>query len=486
MTHRVVIIGAGLSGICMAAKLREAGIEDFVILDQAGEPGGTWRDNTYPGCACDIPSVLYSFSFAPNPGWSRAFAPQVEIQQYVWDVARETGALEHLRPDCEVRSAAWTGDLWQLDTSQGNIEARSIIAGTGPWHEPKLPDLPGLADFKGEVFHSSRWNHEVDLRGRRVAVIGTGASAVQFVPEIAPEVGQLTVFQRTAHWVLPKPDRPVPELQQKLFRRVPLTQRLMRGLVFNLTELFNRAMHSPKIMNRIQRLGERNISRAIRDPEERANLTPRYTLGCKRVLLSNDWYPALARENVTLVPGGVVSASAQGITDSEGNFHGADVLILGTGFKILDMPIAGIVRGADGRSLAEVWRGSPHAYLGTAVSGFPNAFLMLGPNIGINTSATVLMEAQAGYIVSAVKAIGDGVAEVRGEVQDEFNVTVDKALASTVWNNDCASYFIDSTGRNGFSYPWSARDLQRRLRTFGLKDFVLSERSGTERTIQEA
>jgi cyclohexanone monooxygenase len=249
----------------------------------------------------------------------------------------------------------------------------------------------------------------------------------------------------------------------------------MRGLIFNLTELFNRAMHHPRLMKRLQRLGERNISRAVNDPRMRADLTPRYTLGCKRVLMSNDWYPALARENVSVVPRAVSSVTTDGVVDSDGAFHEAEILILGTGFQILDMPVAGIVRGSDGRTLAEVWRGSPRAYLGTCVAGFPNAFLMLGPNIGINTSATVLMEAQADYIVAAIEATGNRVAEVRAEVQDEFNVAVDRALAGTVWNTDCRSYFIDSTGRNGFSYPWSARDLQRRLRSYEPDDFLVRD-----------
>ena len=461
-----MIIGAGLSGICVAAKLRQAGITDFVMLDRGEEPGGTWRDNTYPGCACDIPSVLYSFSFAPNPNWSRAFAVQQEIHQYALDVARKTGALEHLRSGCDVESVRWTGSHWELETGQGKVEAHSIIAGTGPWHEPKLPDLPGLEKFKGEVFHSSNWNHDIDLDGRRIAVIGSGASAVQFVPKIAPKAEHLTLFQRTAHWVLPKPDRRVPPRQRQLFARVPATQRLMRGLAFQATELFNRAMHHPRVMRQMQRLAEKNIARAISDPELRADLTPRYTIGCKRVLMSNDWYPTLSRENVSVVPRAVTAANASGVVDASGKHHEVDVLILGTGFKILDMPIAQILRDADGRSLADHWQGSPRAYLGTMVAGFPNAFLMLGPNIGINTSATILMEAQADFIVDAIKSIGNATGEVRSEIQEDFNRKVDRALEGTVWNNDCRSYFIDSTGRNGFSYPWSARNLQRRLRDF--------------------
>ena len=463
---RVAIIGAGLSGICAAAKLREAGIEDFVMLDRGQEPGGTWRDNTYPGCACDIPSMLYSFSFAPRPDWSRTYATQPEIQDYVREVAVSTGAVEHFRQGCDVLDATWTGRHWRLETNQGMIEARSIIAGTGPWHEPKIPDLPGLGEFEGDVFHSSRWNHEVDLRGRRVAVIGTGASAVQFVPEIAPEASEVTVFQRTAHWVLPKMDRRLSPFEKKLYRRVPVAQRVTRGLIYSLLELFNRAMHHPRLMRRLQRLGERNIERAITDPGLRADLTPSYTLGCKRVLLSNDWYRALARDNVRVVPRAVNSVTKEGVVDAAGEQHMADLLVLGTGFKILDMPIAGIMRNADGQTLAEIWQGSPRAYLGTTVAGFPNAFLMLGPNIGINTSATVLMEAQADHIVAAIEASGEGTIEVRAEAQDEFNSKVDAALAGTVWNNDCGSYFIDDNGRNGFSYPWSARHLERQLRSF--------------------
>ncbi len=464
--YRVAIIGAGLSGICAAAKLRAAGIEDFVMLDRGEEPGGTWRDNTYPGCACDIPSVLYSFSFAPRPDWSRTYATQPEIQQYVREVAVSTGAVEHFRAGCDVQEATWTGRHWRLETSQGTIEARSIIAGTGPWHEPKIPDLPGLDQFEGEVFHSSRWDHDVDLRNRRVAVIGTGASAVQFVPEIAPDATGVTVFQRTAHWILPKMDRRLSDREKRLYRRFPVAQRAVRGLIYSLLELFNRAMHHPPVMKRLQRLGERNIERAISDPELRGALTPTYTLGCKRVLLSNDWYRALARENVRVVPRAVESVTPEGVIDSTGEHHEADVLVLGTGFKILDMPVAGIMRNADGQTLADLWQGSPRAYLGTTVTGFPNAYLMLGPNIGINTSATVLMEAQADHIVAAIKASGEGTIEVRPEIQDEFNSEVDAALAGTVWNNDCGSYFIDENGRNGFSYPWSARNLERRLRSF--------------------
>jgi cation diffusion facilitator CzcD-associated flavoprotein CzcO len=476
---RIAIIGAGLSGLCVATALRRAGIDDFVVLEGGGEVGGTWRDNTYPGCACDIPSVLYSFSFAPHAGWSRYFAGQAEILDYARAVAEREGVLDHVRFRSEVRGAVWDDDTsrWQLTTAAGDYEAEIVIAGAGPWHEPRLPDLPGLRDFTGTVFHSSRWNHDHDLNERRVAVIGTGASAVQFVPEIQPRVEHLTVFQRTPHWVLPKPDRSVTPIERLLLRLAPGAQWLAREAVFNLLEAFNSGMHHPQVMRQLQRLGELNLRLGVRDRELRRNLTPDFTLGCKRVLMSNDWYPALCQPNVTLVPAAVTSVGASSVTDARGAEHEVDTIILGTGFRILDMPVAELITGRDGLTLSEVWQGSPRGYLGTAVSGFPNAFVMLGPNIGINTSATVLMQLQAAYIVDAVRTMARdevGVAEVRAEVQAAFNDEVDAGLAGTVWNRGgCRSYFIDSTGRNGFSYPWTARDLRRRMRRFEPADYEL-------------
>ncbi|HEX6391624.1 MAG TPA: NAD(P)/FAD-dependent oxidoreductase [Solirubrobacteraceae bacterium] len=478
---RVAIIGAGLSGLCVGTALRRAGIEDFVILDRGDDVGGTWRDNTYPGCACDIPSVLYSFSFAPNSDWSRYFAPQPEIHRYTRAVAEREGVLAHVRFGCEVTDAVWDDGRWRLTTSGGPLEADVIVCGAGPWHAPLMPDVSGLEDFAGTAFHSSRWDHEHDLRGRRVAVIGTGASAVQFVPEIQPHVEHLTVFQRTPHWVLPKPDRSVTRAEQALLRRVPGAQRLARGAVFALLELLNSTMHNEQAMRQLQRLGELNLRRGVRDPRLRAQLTPRYTLGCKRILMSNDWYPALTRENVTVVPAAVSAIGEHAVSDALGGEHAVDTIIFGTGFQILDMPVADIVRGASGETLADVWQGSPRAYLGSTVSGFPNAFVMLGPNIGINTSATVIMEYQAEYVVRALQAMareGVGVLDVRPEVQAAFNAEVDEALRGTVWNaGNCGSYFIDRNGRNGFNYPWTARDLQRRLRAFDLAAYVTHEQT---------
>lgn len=470
---RVAIVGAGLSGICAAAALRRAGIEDFVLLEKAEDVGGTWRDNTYPGCTCDVPSLLYSFSFAPSAEWTRFFAPQPEIQRYVHDVVAREGLLERVRGGTEVRGATWSDEEgWLLDTSTGPISAQVMIAGAGPWHEPLTPDLAGLENFEGTVFHSSRWDHGHDLAGRRVAVVGSGASAVQFVPEIQPAVSHLTLFQRTPHWVLPKLDRATTSVERWALRHVPGVGRLARGALFNLFEALNAAMRYPRAMRQLQRLGELNLRRGIRDPELRAKLTPDFTLGCKRILISNEWYPALARRNVTVVPAAVERVLPNGVVDANGAEHEVDTIVFGTGFQILDMPVADLVRGRDGRTLGEVWQGSPRGYLGTVTSGFPNAFVMLGPNLGINTAATVLMEAQARYVVDAIEAMdreGIGALDVRADVQDRFNARVDAALEGTVWNaGGCRSYFLDANGRNGFMYPWSARHLQRRLAAFDL------------------
>jgi cyclohexanone monooxygenase len=474
---QVVVVGAGLSGICAAAMLRRAGIDDLVVLDRAGEVGGTWRDNTYPGCACDVPSALYSFSFAPKHDWSRRFAPQPEIRAYARAVAEREGVVEHLRLGTDMLGADWDGaaQRWRLRTSAGELEARVLLAATGPWHEPVLPDVPGLDRFEGVGFHSSRWDHAHDLRGRRVAVIGNGASAVQFVPEIQPEVERLVVFQRTPHWVLPKPDRPLSATELALFGRFPASQRLLRGGIYYAAELLGRAMLRPGAMRRLQRIGERHLRRSVADPRLRRVLTPSYTLGCKRILFSNDYYRALDRPNVEVVPAAVTEVRARSVVDAAGDEREVDTIVFGTGFRLLDMPVAGLLRGSDGRTMADVWQGSPRGYLGTTVAGFPNAFLLLGPNLGNgHSSATVLMEYQMRYVIDAIRALDrPGVAslEVRADVQDAFNARVDAALAGSVWNaGGCGSYYLDRNGRNSFMYPWSTLRLRRALSGFELDD----------------
>jgi cyclohexanone monooxygenase len=476
---RVAVIGAGMSGIGAAIHMRRAGIEDFVVLERASEAGGTWRDNTYPGCACDVPSALYSYSFAPKPDWSRAFAPQAEIRRYLLDVAAEHGVADRIRCGADVLGAAWDEGRrrWLIRTSAGEYAARVLVSATGPWSEPIVPELPGLDSFEGKVFHSSRWDHEHPLEGARVAAIGSGASAVQFVPAIQPRVKRLTVFQRTAHWVLPKADRPLGARAQALFRRYPATQRALRGGIYGTSEILGLANRKPRLLAPLQAAGLRHLRRAVPDPELRRILTPDYTIGCKRLLFSNEWYRALSRPNVDVVPHAVEAVRPRGVVGADGVERAADTIVLGTGFTITDLPIAERVRGRLGLTLAETWEGSPTGYLGSTVHGFPNFFILLGPNIGNgHSSAILLAETQIGYMVGALRAMsrrGLASVEVRAETQQRFNAEVQTRLAGTVWNaGGCMSYYLDSNGRNSTMFPGSTLELRRRLGRFDLAEYA--------------
>ncbi|NYJ01753.1 cation diffusion facilitator CzcD-associated flavoprotein CzcO [Nocardioides thalensis] len=483
--HEVVIVGAGISGICAAIRLRDAGVTDIVVLEKAETYGGTWRANTYPGCACDVPSRLYSYSFAPNTGWSRVYSGQAEILAYVDAVARDHGLDDVTRFGVAVESAAWDGPAgrWRIATSAGDLTATYLVSAAGPWNEPKIPDVPGLSAFPGEVFHSARWNHDYDLRGKRVAVIGTGASAVQFVPEIQPDVAELHLFQRTAHWVLPKLDHPVPGPEQWALHNVPLLAATVKRLEYSMMELVGLAFHRPRpLMHALQALGKAYLRAAVRDTELREKLTPAYLIGCKRILFSNNYLQTLGRTNVEVHATGVRSVEGSTVVGADGTAVEVDAIILGTGFHILDMPVAELVRGADGRSLAEHWAGSPEAYLGTVVSGFPNAFIVLGPSLGTgHTSAFQITEAQVSYIVDAITAARaeDLVLDVRPEVQQAYVDEVQAALEGTAYNaSSCNSYYRDANGRNSFAWPWSSSALVRRVSRFDVAAYTTA--SATE------
>ncbi|SDI46029.1 cyclohexanone monooxygenase [Actinokineospora alba] len=476
----VVVIGAGASGIGAAVKLLAQGVTDFAVLEKTAGVGGTWRANTYPGCACDVPSALYSFSFAPNPEWSRAFAEQPEILDYLRRVSAEHGVDPHVRFGVELTRAQWSdGDQrWHLDTTRGRFTARILVAGAGPWNEPLIPDLPGLVDFPGEVFHSAWWDHTIDLKGKRVAVVGSGASAVQFVPHLQPEVASLHLFQRTAQWVLPKPDHAVPELEKRLLRAVPFVQRALRGFEYAAMEALGVGFRNPWILRLVQRIGLAHLRLTVRDPDLRRALTPDYTLGCKRLLFSNTYYPALTKPNVTVHPHAVEEIRGSHVVGADGVESEVDAIILGTGFRILDMPLANLVFDAEGRSLAEHWRGSPVSYLGTTVAGFSNAFLLLGPSLGTgHSSAFTILEAQLGYVNTAVRRIrelGWSSITVRPDVQRRYNNEVQGALAGTVYNTGgCSSYYLDSNGRNSFSWPWSTSRMRARLAAFDPSDYLI-------------
>jgi cation diffusion facilitator CzcD-associated flavoprotein CzcO len=477
---RVAIIGAGISGLGVAMALADAGIEDVVLLEKEAALGGTWRDNSYPGCACDVPTQLYSFAGAPKSDWSRAYAGQEEIRAYVQETAADRGIAAKVRTNTEVERARWdeAGQEWEIGTSMGTLRAPILVSATGPWNEPVIPRLPGMERFGGRMFHSARWDHDHALEGRRVAVIGTGASAVQFVPRIQPRVAQLHVFQRTAHWVLPKPDRAISALEMGLLGRFPALRRAVRSALYYAFELVGVGTRHVGAMRQVERIGRMHLRWSVRDEALRRALTPSYTLGCKRMLMSNDWYPALAAPNVELLTSAVKEICEGSVVAADGSEREVDTIIFGTGFRMTDLPIASRTFGRDGRSLADVWQGSPRAYLGTTIAGFPNFFMMLGPNCGNgHGSAFTLVEAQARYVVDTVRAMearGLASVEVRAEVQESFNEQVQQALRSTVWNaGGCSSYYMDKNGHNAAIFPWSTIEYRRRTERFEPSEYLL-------------
>ena len=477
--HDVTIVGSGFSGIAMAVRLREAGIEDFVVLERARDVGGTWRDNSYPGCACDVPSHLYSLSFAPNPEWSSTFSPQEEIHAYLRDVTKRHGVLPHVRFDCALEGAEWdeAQQRWLLETSSGPLSSRVLIVAAGPLSEPSIPQLPGIERFEGTTFHSAAWDHRHDLTGKRVAVIGTGASAIQFVPRIQPQVGRLHLFQRTAPWVMPRRARPLSRMERAVYRRFPMAQRAMRTAIYWARELYAIPLLRASLSPVTKRLAERFLRSQVKDPELRRKVTPDYAPGCKRVLISNDYLPSLSKPNVAVVTDGIAEVRERSIVTTSGEEREVDTIIFGTGFRVTDFPIAERVRGSDGRPLADVWQGSPRAHRGTTVAGFPNLFFLLGPNTGLgHTSVVVMAEAQAGYVAAALRHMRRHVAgtlEVKPEAQERWNTDVQDAMPGTVWAaGGCASWYIDRTGANTTLWPGYTFTFRRLLRTFDAESYV--------------
>ena len=482
---RVAIIGSGFAGLGAAIRLRQEGYDDLVVLERADDLGGTWRDNTYPGCACDVQSHLYSYSFAPNPDWSRLFSGAREIHDYLQRVADEHGIRPYLRYGAELLDAAWDHEAqrWHLTTSRGSLTADVLLSGTGPLSDPLIPDLPGLDSFAGTAFHSARWDHEHDLSGRNVAVVGTGASAIQFVPVVAQQAGHLTVFQRTPPWLLPRWDRAVkPEVQAR-YRADPKRQRRVRTAIYWLRELNLLAFTGhPRVSRIAEAVARHHLARAVRDPELRAKLTPSYAIGCKRILLSDDYYPALVRPDVELVTAPVVKVLPHGVVDADGREHEVDTIIFGTGFHVTDQPIAARVRGRDGALLADVWGPSPQAYLGTTVPGFPNLFLLLGPNTVLgHTSVVYMIEAQLTYVLGALRTMdARGVAsvDVKPRAVEAFNDGIQTSLQSTVWNaGGCNSWYLDAAGRNSSLWPTHTFRFKQATARFDPAAYVLRRRT---------
>ncbi|MBB4688892.1 flavin-containing monooxygenase [Amycolatopsis jiangsuensis] len=456
----VIVVGTGFSGLGMAIRLRKDRREDFVVLEKATDVGGTWRDNSYPGCACDIPSHMYSFSFEQNPGWSRAYSTQPEIWRYLREVAGKYDLRRFIRFGQEMTGARWDADenRWHVTTKSGDeFVAKALVSGVGALHRPQIPRLPGIERFAGRTFHSAEWDDDFDLAGKRVAVIGTGASAVQFVPRIAPQVAELTLFQRTPPWIMPKADRAVPGWLRGLFRALPPAQRLYRDALYWTLEARAIGFNGhPGVMKLGQRLAKSNIDRAVKDPQLRAKLTPDYTMGCKRVLISNDYYPALARDNVEVVTEGVAEVREHSVVDAAGVEHEVDAIIYGTGFHVTDAFDNLEIIGREGRNLAKEWASEGmRTHLGITVNGFPNLFFLLGPNTGLGHNSVVFMiEAQVAYIAQALRLAGDGALDPRPEVQDRFNADVQRKLAKGIWTQGgCTSWYLDAKGVNRTIWP---------------------------------
>ncbi|WP_335970993.1 flavin-containing monooxygenase [Streptomyces sp. CA2R106] len=483
---RVAVIGSGFGGLGAAVRLRREGITDFVILERADAVGGTWRDNSYPGCACDVPSHLYSFSFAPNPDWPRAFSGQEHIRAYLERVTDTFGLRQHLRFGAEVQLARWNAEArhWHLKTARGELTADVVVSATGPLSDPKIPDVPGIESFPGNVFHSSRWDHDFDLKGKRVAMVGTGASAIQIVPSIQPEVGKLTVIQRTPPWVMPRVDRPIGAAERWLHGTVPGTAKMRRAVLWLIREFQVGAfVKQPKLMKAAERIARGHLRRSVKDPGLRARLTPDYTIGCKRILLSNAYYPALAQPNTEVVTSALAEVRGSSVVTADGTEREVDAIIFGTGFHVTDMPIGDRVIGADGLSLKEHWKNGMAALRGCTVDGFPNFLFIIGPNTGLGNSSMILMiESSLNYVADYMRTLersGAAALDAKPAAVAAWNEEMQRRAARTVWNTGgCKSWYLDANGRNTTAWPGTTAEFRRATKQLKLSEYDLLAPAG--------
>ncbi|MBS1874111.1 MAG: NAD(P)/FAD-dependent oxidoreductase [Acidobacteria bacterium] len=476
-----LIIGAGFAGLGMAIRLLQAGVTRLAILEQASEIGGTWRDNTYPGCACDIPSHLYSWSFEPNPEWTRMYPTQPEIQAYLLRAIEHRGLRPLIRLNCQVRDAVWdeAARQWRVATASGEtFTAHILVAGMGGLSRPAYPDIPGATSFAGPAFHSARWDHSLNLAGKRVAVIGTGASAIQFVPQIAPHVERLTLYQRTPPWILPKRDPALGPFWRGLFRRLPAVMRLFRAALYWRQEALAPAFTlSPALMAPAARMARAHLAAAVADPELRRKLTPTYRMGCKRILLSNDYYPALARPNVELITAPIDRITPSGVVTADGGERPADALIYGTGFRATDLLTPLRIIGRGGVDLNDAWRGGLEAYHGVTVTGFPNLFILVGPNTGLGHNSIVfIIEAQIHYVLECLRLMelrGVRAIDVKPAAQRRYNLDIQQRLRRTVWASGCKSWYLDARGANTTLWPGSTISYWAQTREPAAADYSL-------------
>ncbi|MDT5218264.1 MAG: hypothetical protein QOF15_369 [Mycobacterium sp.] len=479
----IAIVGSGFSGLGAAVKLDEAGHKNFIVLERGNDVGGTWRDNSYPGAACDVPSHLYSYSFALNPEWTRSFSTQTEIQNYIRGVAERAGVLDRHVFNCHVKNAVWREQdrHWELSTAHGTMTANVVIGAFGALAEPSLPGITGIDDFDGQLFHSAQWNHDAELTGKRVAVIGTGASGIQIVPAIVDEVAHLDVYQRTAPWLLPRLDRPFTRVERWAFRNIPGVLALARAGIYAVreTQVVGLAKN-PRLMKLFELLSRLKIRTEIKDPELRRKVTPNFRIGCKRMLISNDWYPALDREHVELVTDGIREVKGRSIITEDGTAREVDAIIVATGFHVTDSPMFDAICGADGKSLSQTFADKGmRAYKGSTIAGYPNMFILIGPNTGLgHTSMVYMIESQLNYVVDAVNNIKSRNItriDVRQDVFDDYNDALQRKLAGTVWmTGGCASWYLDAHGNNTTLWPDFTFRFRRQTKRFDLDAYETS------------
>jgi cation diffusion facilitator CzcD-associated flavoprotein CzcO len=480
------IVGAGISGIAAAIRLDQVGYSNYKIIEKASRVGGTWRENTYPGCGCDVPSSLYSYSFAPSAKWSHLFARQPEILNYLEEVSEKFDVNSRIEFNNELLNAEWdeARQLWVMDTSNGQYLSRTVVFATGPITEAQIPKLDGIETFTGEMFHSARWNHDYDLTGKRIAVIGTGASAIQFVPQIQPLAKALYVFQRTAPWVVPKPDTDLGDWSKSVIAKYPAIQKNWRKAVALSLNAINFGLRNPAVLKPVGEVFKQVLKAQVKDPELRKNVMPNFTIGCKRLLFANNYYPALQADNTTLIPHGLVKVEGNTVIAANGERHEVDVIIWGTGFEVSHPPIGKRVKNEKGQVLSDLWKNSsPEAYLGTSIENTPNAFLVLGPNVLVYDSFIGLAEAQLDYIVDGLQKIKSGnIAKlnIKPNVLKAHNDKVQKHLKTTVFNSGgCKSYYLDANGRNFAAWPWSLKQLKARLKQLNLDDYQVTYATDT-------
>lgn len=481
--YEVGIVGAGFAGVIAALRLKRAGRESFVIFERAKEVGGTWRDNIYPGCACDVPSKLYSISFEPNPGWRRAYSPQDEILDYLKSVIRKNQIEEHIKYDSDMVNFEFVEEfgLWRVTDRKGRTTVvKMLILALGPFNRPQIPEIAGLESFKGKTLHSARWDKDYDLRGKRVAVVGTGASAIQIVPSIAPDVAHLTVFQRTAAWLGDRMDKEILEKDQQRYEKFPLSQKFGRAFLYWFLELRGLLfMGNQRVYNFFHKRSVAKLEREVKDPETRRKLTPNYKLGCKRILSSDDFYPTFNLGHVALETEAIERITPEGILTKAGTLYELDTIIFATGFEVAEFTTDMQIVGRNNRELFSEWKNQGlEAYRGLTISGYPNMAFILGPNSGLGHSSMIhIMESQTNYIMKYLQLLdktGDnGFLDLKPEVQKDYNEVIQKDFQKTIWASGCSNWYMNAQGKNTVLYPRLTMNYRRETKDINRREYEL-------------